>query len=386
MKTYQLSLNGYNNLLKKLDDLNKRADKLGASYVTTGNVRMYTDIKEDDKGNEHALEMVEFTLEGEKPMVNGYKMVAVLENVGGDNLIKFLIGEEDEMHNVYEYRRRVECDHCNHKRKRKHTFIVQNEDTGDYLQVGRTCLKDFLQGDISYMVKFSEINMEEIEKEASMGSGGERVPNFIGLDIFLALAIEYVNDEGYKRAGDYNSTANSVWNNLSNEYLKSRKYNLKETIDKNKEEAIGVINWAKEQTDAETTYLHNLSVIAKDGHVTYSRKGIASSMVIAYRRATHSVESNDKTKPRDNSEYVGEIGKKLRVNVEVMKVLTFSGQFGDADMLLLKDDNGNIMKWTTTTNHKLEEGESVCIEGKVKDHSKYRDVKQTTLTYVKKVN
>lgn len=38
------------------------------------------------------------------------------------------------------------CDHCNTKRKRNLTFIVYNEETDTWMQVGSTCIDDFIKG------------------------------------------------------------------------------------------------------------------------------------------------------------------------------------------------------------------------------------------------
>lgn len=380
MQNFKMSLLGYNNLLKKLKDLNKRADKLGVEHVFPEVVRMYTDIITEDGSVDGVVEvrqMVEFTLEGNKPVVNGYRVIAVLENVKGENIVRFLVGEEDEAHNVYKYRRRVDCDHCNHNRQRKHTYILQEEITGRYLQVGRTCLKDFLQGDITYLVRYAEIDIDKIEEEA-VARGEVAEPTYIGIEDFVAVTIEHVNTYGYTPTRNFGSTCNSVWNDFYTPIGSKGKFPIVETIAKNRGEAQEIIEWAKLNGESENTYLYNLSVIAKDGLVPSSRRGLAASMVVAY----HKSKQGD-VEPVKRSEYVGTVGEKIQTSATVEKVLTFEGSYGEVDMILFKDDEGNILKWTTSTDHKMEEGQLRRIVGKVKDHSEYHGTKQTTLIRVR---
>lgn len=390
MELHTLTAIAFKYLEGKVEKLNKRAEKLGVMPIRIENVRKYTELVQTGStiNPTELVQKVEFSLEGSKPVVQGYKVIAVLENVEGENVIKYSLGETEEKHGLVNYRSRTECDHCNHSRKRKHTYILQDETTGKYLQVGRTCLKDFLEGDITYLVMYAKLSLDTIEKEARENSGGS-VPEYVGIETFIAMTIEFVNDEGYASSKSLFPTGVRVWDEFFKP-LKFRKYDLGEVIEKNKKEAEEIVEWAKGLKGDESDYKNNLWVIANSGEVTYSLKGFASSMVVAYRRehgeeVETEVKEEKKEKPKKEeiiSKHFGVVGEKRGAELTVKKVLTFEGKYGTVNMLLMRESDGSEVKWTTGTKHKMEEGKTYKVMCNIKEHGEYNGVKQTTVTYV----
>lgn len=90
------------------------------------------------------------------------------------------------------------------------------------------------------------------------------------------------------------------------------------------------------------------------------------------------------------SQHVGEVGQKLTIKATYVKtahfsVKAFSG-FGTETIYihLFKDAEGNVLIWKTSAGlSHLEYGEPVEIRGTVKEHSVYKDEKQTVLTRCK---
>lgn len=92
------------------------------------------------------------------------------------------------------------------------------------------------------------------------------------------------------------------------------------------------------------------------------------------------------------SQYVGEIGQRITVKGTFVKtawfnVQSFSG-FGEDTMYIhtFKDADGNVLVWKTgrgLSDIDLSYGEMVEIKGTVKQHSEYKDEKQTVLTRCK---
>ena len=86
------------------------------------------------------------------------------------------------------------------------------------------------------------------------------------------------------------------------------------------------------------------------------------------------------------SQHVGEIGQKISTTAEYIgspcfERGAFSG-FGTETCYIhsFLDASGNKLVWKTTKGLSLEEGQTVSLTGTVKDHSEYRDEKQTVLT------
>ena len=82
------------------------------------------------------------------------------------------------------------------------------------------------------------------------------------------------------------------------------------------------------------------------------------------------------------SEYVGEIGEKIELDLYIQKAIQFDGYYGTSTMHIMEDEDENIFVWTTTSKV-LQDGSWYHVKGKIKDHKTYRHVKQTILTRCK---
>lgn len=87
-----------------------------------------------------------------------------------------------------------------------------------------------------------------------------------------------------------------------------------------------------------------------------------------------------------NSQFQGEIGQRLEVEVTVTRAILINGAYGTSMCYTMVDDNENEYVWiTTSAKTQLKEGEQCVIRGTVKAHKTYRNVNQTTLTRCVKV-
>lgn len=80
------------------------------------------------------------------------------------------------------------------------------------------------------------------------------------------------------------------------------------------------------------------------------------------------------------SEYQGEIGDRLEVEVTVTRAIAQeAGYYGPSTMYIMEDAKQNIYVWTTGSKN-LIEGNTYKLRGTVKDHRFYKATKQTVLT------
>ena len=89
------------------------------------------------------------------------------------------------------------------------------------------------------------------------------------------------------------------------------------------------------------------------------------------------------------SQYVGQIGAKVEFKGTYVKTgswdqKSFSG-YGMVTMYVhtFKDADGNVFTWKTQNGVCLNYGECVLVKGTIKNHSEYKDEKQTELTRCK---
>ncbi len=79
------------------------------------------------------------------------------------------------------------------------------------------------------------------------------------------------------------------------------------------------------------------------------------------------------------SEYYGEVGDKIELELTVTKNITLDGYYGTSHMHIMEDEDGNVFVWTTQAKD-WEDGSVHKVAGTIKDHRTYKNVKQTILT------
>lgn len=93
------------------------------------------------------------------------------------------------------------------------------------------------------------------------------------------------------------------------------------------------------------------------------------------------------------SQYVGEIGQRITAKVTYTFGTWWETKFGIQYLYSFKDADGNVLTWKTSSvpmvlnaegkDVVINEGDQVMITGTVKEHSEYREEKQTVLTRCK---
>lgn len=82
------------------------------------------------------------------------------------------------------------------------------------------------------------------------------------------------------------------------------------------------------------------------------------------------------------SQYQGEKDDWLEHDVIIKRNITVSSSYGDSHMHIMEDAEGNVYVWTPASKS-LEEGKTIHLRMKVKDHKEYQGVKQTIVYYCK---
>lgn len=82
------------------------------------------------------------------------------------------------------------------------------------------------------------------------------------------------------------------------------------------------------------------------------------------------------------SEFVGEVGEQIDVVIHVERKSNFNGMYGSTNVYKMVDEYGNVYSWFTITSP-MEVDKNYAIRGTVKEHTRYRNEKQTVLTRCK---
>lgn len=397
----------------KLAKLSRKAVKLGCSAIlcTLAHTfsRPHPNKERAAEGERVVYEAL--TVQGEPPKLNGWVLAATLEHETTKdgrpiNLLR-CHGEETLPH---KYREATpdNCDHCGTNRRRNNTFVVRNEATGEWAQVGRTCLKDFLglHSDPGAVARWATLLLtletslfgEYDEDEGGYGYG-ERAYD---LEKFLAYTVESIKADGwrsrtYARENDGMATADCVWYFLTARDERARDaYRIPEPTETSYQQARDAVAWVLAQDASDNDYYHNLQVITDLGVVTHRTAGYAASIVASATRAQER-EVRRAVLVAENNGHVGTVGKREEMTLTLLSTQAFDGHYGVTTLHRFADRDGNLVVWWASnsrvvpgdtagheSNHGLDcrmvQGATYRVKATVKDHDQYRGQKQTKVT------
>lgn len=401
--TYVVPAENRETIEKKLDQLNKKAAKLGTSPISmtfehdrieTWRVEKVLNCPEYGF-TEFSREWLKVHVLGAVAEINGYYFRAALHHTTEGNIIASVPGYEVPR----EYRNAGPvCNHCGAARLRSSTYLIESKD--GLMQVGRNCLADFTgANDPHKLAKWAEMigafdswfqSLTDEDGERS----GPRPETQVSLEEFLRRTAAVIRMDGWvskKLANESERTAtvSTVWfimNCRTRKVIKenAERYGIKGYIEEDEATAEKVIAWATEtltgETEPDNDYLHNLAVITRAGLVSHRTSGLAGSMIAAWRRATQKQVEREAA-PVSPSQYVGKEKERLRgLRVTIAAVIELEpGDFGPRRIIKMVDEKGNEMACFTGSFSACEPGDVFDVTGTVKRHSEYKGVKQTEL-------
>jgi hypothetical protein len=389
MKTIFVNSFRMESLEKQIQKINKKAVKFGCPEITTEIVKTKRVKVETESGREVIQTEHEIEVEGVPVKMNGWTFAASVDYIGEERVIKTMPG-----FTVPErfYKGERYCDHCKSSRARKQVWLVQHED-GRVLQVGSTCIKDFLGHDLRSMFSMIDELMDE-DFLGGEGAGWE----FIGLIDFLEIVSGVINtcgwvsgSEAYDSGGMKESTGATAM--LFVDY-RGKDRDIREAIrlakesvtDKNREEVKAAIQWASEiSAEDSNDYLRNIGAIARAGEVNYKVKGFAASILIAHEKHLEWKEQKEAEEAGEvvDSKWVGEIKKRETFQVIVKSTHNIETDFGVSCIHRMQDAFGNMLVWFASGSANwIERGAAVTIKATVKEHQTYNDKKQTIVNRV----
>ena len=148
----------------RIGKINRRAAKLHMEPVALAEigtaVHTWTETVVDSCGFSHkvqrAIDLILCTVAGTLPRVDGWGMAATVQHTPEGNILRTVPGFETLLPARFRSCDTA-CEHCNTDRIRKDTYVLQS-DAGEWKQVGRNCLADFLRtGDASGWCEMAEI-------------------------------------------------------------------------------------------------------------------------------------------------------------------------------------------------------------------------------------
>lgn len=386
--------------LAALKKISKKAKRYGVPFSAfKAPARMdeveYTD--REGRTRKYRVSVTPITIAGEKPVVGDYEFVASIEHTDSGNFVDCVPGAE-----VPERYRTTasHCDHCHTSRQRKNTFVVRSQTDGSFMQVGRSCLRDFLGTDNPEHILSLFAILRDIEESrggwCDLGRAGatwsDEVVNILAVSLAAIRVWGWVSKG--QAMGDPTdqlvSTVSRYWDAVTPKPSKEQAEVQAKIREASKEDdtdtASEILAWVRGSNET-SDYMWNLRLAcADDIAASPKRVGLIVSAVAAWHR--HQDRELKKAQDRElnaASEWQGEIGARLRsikVRLEMRRGLG-EGAYGWTELLKLRDEAGNLYTWFTGSEPKIDVGETLLITGTVKDHKEYQGIKETLLTRVK---
>jgi hypothetical protein len=387
--------------LATLEKLAKKARRYGCPdiKVSVGEQHEVTHYVKDWDGNERAIKLahVNLIIEGEAPRYGNHEFLAHIELTKAGNLIDVRPGVEDLDPMFRESD--GHCDHCHKVRSRVDVYAVRNLDTGEQLQIGRTCLRDYMGIDnpasIAHRFGFWHAigEWEEDFHGVSRPSFCQSLHGVLSLtatcirlfgwcskgqaanDEALIPTSQYVSDVLFQSPGDSKETKARI------------QHIIESHSEKDDETAVATTKWAREEMADNNEYTHNLKVLFSSDNIHDERRlGIVISAVAGYLRTKEQLLRVARDRAElSHSQFVGLIGERLRdvkVSVQFQKVVG-SNDFGEVILIKFADASGNAYSWFTGVGSGYEIGEECLLTGTVKKHNEYNGAKETVLARCK---
>ncbi len=260
---------------REIEKLSRRAEKLMGETIRP--VVFGREQVEISKGV--SIMMIQTYLEAIVPVIDGWTFVARIDHSNDSgNLIRTV---PNLGYDVPERFRTSapDCQHCRVRRLRRDTFVICNDTTGEFQQIGSTCLKDFFGHDPMLVAKMAELlgYATEAARGASGYEAGLADRRWINMSDFLAATAQAVRNHGWVSVKASKETGATTTKERAFAYLAYED----EVTAEDRALVERSLAWAQtliEKADR-SDYEHNVAVIANSAYIEERSVGVAASIV-----------------------------------------------------------------------------------------------------------
>ena len=383
-------------LRKQIERMNRKAVKLGMALLTllVGERIVRTIQHVNAAGNvlKSEREYVKVTVTGERPVLSGWILAAV-KNVMPNG--EMLLSEDPGVTLPERFKSPAwNCEHCNMNRQRKELVIVKHLESGEYKQVGKSCLKDFLggtnvKGYLEYYSMIMEVLSGDVDPDEPGYSSDGRGAICYDPIYFLTVAALIIRRIGWVSVAKARDTMTTPTLTLVCMYVrgmypedKELRKEVGEVSDADESLATAALTWARSHSPESTSgYLYNLGVAARQDCVMDKTMGIVASAISAYQRHLDKQQEQKAQADTAPKAHVGTVGKREVFSVTVKAIRCFDGDYGVRSLVRMEDESGNVLTWWTGEAPEwANEGDSVKVKATVKKHEDYKGTPQTLVT------
>ena len=267
-------------------------------------------------------------------------------------------------------------------------MLVVNDDTGQLLQVGSSCLKDFLGHDVTPVF----LTEDDVRAELRGGASGAGA----AWDICSVLTYSWAAVEalGWTPASASEPGKTAIRDVVRQVLTQQRGSEqlmaaLSPHLDEGRRQAPVMVDALLSGLSGTSGYEANLTAILRGGAVEARHLGLAVSAVPAYERMLGQREAQAvRDEANRTVEYAGVVGGKITLTGTVRTAARVDGfAFNSPDqVLLVVDCSTAVAKMVTSATwaYQVKIGDPLTVTGTVKAHTEWNGIKQTVLTRPKK--
>lgn len=302
--------------------------------------------------------------------LGNYTVAAVIEHGEEDKNLVYPCGEY-KIPSKYNTGKGI-CQHCNTNHNRVKTVLLIDNNTDEFKQVGTACLKEYTGVDEAGLVR-AYIALDSILAEDNITEGYIEKGNYRRYEeteYYLAQCIHLYYTKGYNK-------------NNKEEAYKVKENELTET-DKNTAKKV-IEFFTTYEPEEWDSFMNNIKNTVTNVYCK-PYNGFVAYAVVAYEKEIVRMEAKAKKEAENaKTDYVGNIGDKITVNVEGRVVAGYDTQFGYTFIYKFTDETGKVYIWKTTKDIELnEDGKFIgTVRGTIKEQNTYNGEKQNVLTRCK---
>lgn len=387
MRMFEIPEYRIEDMEKKISHISKKCQKYGGNPVSYKKGEpYYKKIKHD--GNIFTIKVFPVEVEG-SAKVDNWEFIATSEHHSNGNIIK-RYNTDIDIPERFKYSENI-CEHCHTNRYRTNLYIIHNTITGDFKQIGKSCLKLYTGGlNAEYVAAMMEF-VDWLEDAESYTCGSESISgNYREVKEILCVSQAVIKRYGYTKADQEPSTKSIVSTIIQFDAARAErkfKMDMPKESDIYTESALDKVKYVISyylSLDDNSEFIHNIKVLLSEGYCNLKNVGLLVYLPFGYQKAIEKAE-RERKQSEINSSYIyfGEVGKRYKDLKVTLSVLTsYDTDYGVTYIYKMEDTENHVFTWKT--GNSFESGEYMAVMS-VKDHKEYRGQKQTEVTRCKLV-
>ena len=383
--TYEIYEGNMDRLSKKLTTISNKCAKYGCEFHFEELGETFRNVKDEDSGEIRTARFITVDVSG-KAQISNWEFIATIEHSKPINIIRSFRPEVEIPEHFYTVD--TYCEHCKTRRYRKDTYIVRNTETGEFKQVGKSCLRDFTGGLSAEQVASYISWFDEIIKGEAVEPGFKR---YDSTEEILQNAVESVRLYGFTKTEVYDGAV-STKQIVLEQVRQFGSYDKRIINDGfnpdhrgNAEKTKAIMAWV-ESLPHELGYISNLKATLARPYCETRDVGIICSAVASYNREIeYQARKAREMKQASKSQWVGNEGDRIELhNLSVRLLSSWDGMYGVTYLYKFIDEQGNTFTWKTGkwlgVTDEITPDLRINLRATIKKHSEFNRELQTELT------